>query len=111
MCIRDRRHPGRARIRRRVWQAPSLEAVAEMWLGPGGIQTWHWHLSRVAWPAPWLAAGGAGSRVVGSLGAEHSSSGWFVLAGIWRQIWMKVQDIGLENVTVRWIPAHATHAM
>ncbi len=41
-------------------------------------------------------------------GPEHSSSGWFVYAGVWRQIWRLVDDIGRENVRVFWIPAHTS---
>ncbi len=41
-------------------------------------------------------------------GPAHSTSGWFIYAGVWRQIWKYVEDIGVENVQVRWIPAHTT---
>ena len=41
-------------------------------------------------------------------GPAHSSSGWFIYAAVWRQIWKRVEDIGVENVHVRWIPAHTS---
>ena len=41
-------------------------------------------------------------------GPQRSSSGWFIYARIWRRIWELIADIGLENVDVRWIPAHTS---
>ena len=41
-------------------------------------------------------------------GPAHSSSGWFVYAGLWRRIWRLVEDIGEANVCVHWIPAHTS---
>ena len=41
-------------------------------------------------------------------GPSRSSSGWFFYAGIWRSIWWRVADIGLENVMMRWVPAHTS---
>ena len=43
-------------------------------------------------------------------GATHSSSGWFIYASVWREIWRLVDDIGLANIVVRWIPAHTSAA-
>ena len=39
-------------------------------------------------------------------GPGPSSRGWFVYAGLWREIWRAVDDIGSEQVSVRWVPAH-----
>lgn len=41
-------------------------------------------------------------------GPEHSSSGWFVYARVWREIWKLALDIGMDNIEVTWIPTHTS---
>ena len=41
-------------------------------------------------------------------GPAFSSHGWFVYADIWRKIWVKARDVGLESIMVQWIPAHTS---
>ena len=43
-------------------------------------------------------------------GPSLGSSGWFRYAGIWREIWRLIGDIGEANVQVHWMPAHTSAA-